>query len=304
MVNVRASTLTPKTPNSARIDRRCASGGFTMIELLVTIAVIAVLLGISAPALQSVRRNSTSAQCRARLASIGLMHAAYASEHKDMYPTFEYPVDASGVADPILAPEWGVGGGGWLVLPISEIWFWGYQLRPYAAEDPETEVMRTVEALSCPVVHNEWITSLPPEQLEGDVRDPMRPIQNSYVRSTALFTRASAWNDPSAPPDVNAAHAPVRIAEVSFPSSKAVLVEASSHHSRSRARLESAGVEQVNILAADGHVERRRVIDAMTPMGFVGASTGFEQPQIEPDRWIDTGLPYVSTRAGHLGRDW
>ncbi len=275
-----------------------------MIELLVTIAVIAVLLGVSAPALQSVRRNSISAHCRARLASIGLMHATYASEHQDRYPTFEYPLDLAGVADPILAPEWGAGGGGWLVLPISEIWFWGYQLRPYAAEDPETEVMRTVEALSCPVVHNEWITSLPPEQLDGAVRDPMQPIQNSYVRSAALFTRASAWDDSAPPPDVNAEHAPVRVSEMAFPSSKAVLVEASSHHSRSRVRLESASVEQVNILAADGHIERGRVVDALAPVGFVGASTGFEQPPIARDRWIDTGLPYISTRHGHLGRDW
>lgn len=290
--------------NERGIPRLRPPGGFTMIELLVTIAVIAVLLGISAPALQSVRRNTISAQCQARLASIGLMHAAYASEHQDRYPTFEYPVDLNGVADPILAPEWGAGGGGWLLLPISEIWFWGYQLRSHAAEDHDAEVMRTIEALSCPVVYDDWLAGLPLEQLEGAVRDPMQPIQDSYVRSAALFTSASAWNDRSAPPDINAVHAPVRAADVSFPSTKTLLVEASTHHSRSRVRLESAGTERVNILAADGHVERRRVIDASRPAGFVGATTGFERPPIARDRWSETGLAYVSTENGHLGRDW
>ena len=227
------------------------------MELLVSIAIIGALIGISAPALHAVRRRAGVIECETRLASIGAMYDLYAAEHSGALPTFEYPLDLQGVADPVLAPEWGVGGGGWLVLPISEIWFWAYQLRNYAAEDPDEQIFQTVERLSCPVVYSEWLASLPPDQRDGAVRDPMVSPQASYAHSTALFTQRGPWLVHGETPDVNAIHAPAPMSDVVHPSNKAMLVESAAHHGSARTKLEETSAEKFNVLAVDGHVERR-----------------------------------------------
>jgi len=280
--------------------------GFTLIEALVVIGIISVILGILLPTLAMVRRDATTLQCKARLASIGKLYEMYAADHRGRLPTHEYAVDAQGVADPLLVPEWGVGGGGWLILPVSEINFWGYNLRGYVVDDPDRSLLTAVEQLSCPVIFREWFESLPLEQQEGAVQDPMASPQASYSHSVALFTSPGAWSDPDSPPDVNRAHAPVQLSQVAAPSTKTNLVETASHHERRRVRLDQGAPtsEQYNLLAVDGHVQRRSARDAREPAGFVADRTGLERPRIDRDQFADSGIPYISTQRGALGRDW
>ncbi len=54
---------------------------FSLIELLVAIAVMALLVGILLPALATARRVATDAQCRSRLHQVFLAQAAYAADH-------------------------------------------------------------------------------------------------------------------------------------------------------------------------------------------------------------------------------
>lgn len=78
-------TRLPRRPQQARLSRR-ASGGFTLVELLVVIAVIALLVGILLPALAGARRASRATAC---LSSVrGLVQGAllYALDHKDLVP--------------------------------------------------------------------------------------------------------------------------------------------------------------------------------------------------------------------------
>lgn len=279
--------------------------GFTLIEALVVIGIISVILGILLPTLAMVRRDATILQCKTRLASIGKLYEMYAADHRGRLPTHEYAVDAQGVADPLLVPEWGVGGGGWLILPVSEITFWGYNLRGYVVDDPDRSLLTAVEQLSCPVVFREWFESLPLEQQEGAVQDPMSSPQDSYSHSVALFTSPGAWSDPDSPPDVNRAHSSVLMSQVAMPSTKTNLIETASHHGRRRVRLDrERSNEQYNLLAMDGHVERRSALDAREPAGFVADRTGFEHPRIDRRQFADNGIPYISTRNGALGRDW
>ena len=65
---------------------------FTLIELLVVITVISILVGLTIPAVQSVRRTAQSLACKNNLRNIGVAVTNYQSSKKFFPPSFEVPV--------------------------------------------------------------------------------------------------------------------------------------------------------------------------------------------------------------------
>jgi prepilin-type N-terminal cleavage/methylation domain-containing protein/prepilin-type processing-associated H-X9-DG protein len=61
------------------------SKGFTLVELLVVISIIALLLAILMPALSKVRQQSQSLVCKARLSQCHLALTLYAANNDDKY---------------------------------------------------------------------------------------------------------------------------------------------------------------------------------------------------------------------------
>lgn len=55
--------------------------GFTLVELLVTISIIALLIGILLPAIGQARRTAADTECKARLGQIMLAQQMHATDH-------------------------------------------------------------------------------------------------------------------------------------------------------------------------------------------------------------------------------
>src|SRR5687768_250348 len=69
--------------------RRLMREGFTLVELLVVIGIIAVLIGIILPALSNAREAGKTAQCLSNLRTIGQAVHTYASEQRQwLVPAF------------------------------------------------------------------------------------------------------------------------------------------------------------------------------------------------------------------------
>lgn len=73
--------------------------GFTLVELLVVIGVIAVLIGMLLPALQSARRAANTVKCGSYLRQVGTAFKLYESDYKGYWPASWYCYAPPGTAD-------------------------------------------------------------------------------------------------------------------------------------------------------------------------------------------------------------
>lgn len=59
---------------------------FTLVELLVVVAVIAILFALLLPSLKKAKEAAQSIHCKSNLAQLGKLNYLYASDHKDYLP--------------------------------------------------------------------------------------------------------------------------------------------------------------------------------------------------------------------------
>jgi len=69
--------------------------GFTLVELLVVIGIIALLIGVLLPALSRARDRANKTKCLANLRTLGQAMLMYANAHKDRLPNTNPPLTTS-----------------------------------------------------------------------------------------------------------------------------------------------------------------------------------------------------------------
>jgi prepilin-type N-terminal cleavage/methylation domain-containing protein len=99
--------------------------GFTLVELLITIAIIAVLVAFALPSLGRVRESAANARCTSQIKQVGNAFFSYAADHNGVLPT-----------------AWRMDKG------YRENW--NDYLGPYLAIDDGDQISLSPKALSCP----------------------------------------------------------------------------------------------------------------------------------------------------------
>ena len=94
-------------------------GGFTLVELLVVLAIIAVLIGLLLPAVQKVREAALNTQCKNNLHQMGIAFIGF-HDDRGWFPTGGSNALNSSSADPLDRRQWG----------------WSYQILPYVDQTP------------------------------------------------------------------------------------------------------------------------------------------------------------------------
>ena len=72
--------------HGSTVSARAARPGFSLVDVLVSIAVIGVLISLLVPSLGLVRQTAHQVVCRSNVRQIGLGIAMFADEHKDAVP--------------------------------------------------------------------------------------------------------------------------------------------------------------------------------------------------------------------------
>ena len=172
------------------VGRGFGSSGFTLVELLVVVAVIALLVGVLLPALAAARQSGQNLKCQNNLRSWGQAFAIYAVENGGDFPMNNYVPPASSAN------------------PAPKPWYWfdektiaPYLDESFATGERETENRRATvggEIITCPnqpeggrsYSMNYWASG---NAEPGSAGEPFDTNSGSFPTKLFLMTEGWGW---------------------------------------------------------------------------------------------------------------
>ncbi len=261
--------------------------GVTLLELLVSIGVIAVLLGIAAAALRPSVLTARSLTVLAVVRSVGQAAHNYA-EDTGHWPHY---------AEPRLSGAFRNGG---VDMPyFNQQWYWMLTLHPYIGDGEHVqnpEAYSPWHPLREVIKNGTHIIDGPHSQFGAG-----GAVANSIGLSTALFSGAAMWAPVSPTLDVSQL-APVGAAAVAFPSNKLMFYESVPYHLTANAELNGDGVP-----GFAGRIDGRWPVPAV----MVDGSGRIVPPGLIPEPVLNPFYPggqfssrMLNTVNGFLGGDF
>lgn len=254
--------------------------GITLLELLVSVSIIAVLLALAAPALFSTRGAAREKQCLATLRGVGQATHVWANDHRGAFPHLGTPGQLYNVWTD---PESGTIHG-W----FDNSWSWTISMRGYL--DARQRVCPWHPSLDSPNMSEEHHTG------------------SNYALSSALYTNWAMWKETNPITTMDQLR-PVRVAEVAHPSRKAMFVEFIPFH---LAGFDQEAYTAVSLVGAWGrlrHGVNTALVDGSARSPRMNTLESGPRP---PDPFLldpkDEGdfmpFPLITTRDGFLGADF
>ena len=191
-------------PFSSSAPRR--RRGFTLVELLVVVGIIALLMSILLPALNKARENARQVKCANNMRQIWMACLMYANENKDKLPipprveNFSSSILAPGIAI-MMDPNGNIGG----IYDYNQGTLWPYISKSIQARQ---------DVFNCP-------TDL----------DAFRPVSRGTINYTASYQRnfTYSWNALVRGQDADTSTwlkpTGIRLASIVMPGQKITLVE-------------------------------------------------------------------------------
>lgn len=182
---------------------------FTLVEVLVTIAVIAVVLSLAAAGMMRTKRTAIATKCAANLRSSATAVLAYTGDYRDAFPiqgAFQLTQSFNTVAY------------GWRDY-FDQSHLWTIPARSYMGDTGANPAQFCAD----PALQRENAASFITDYPEGSV------LHSDFWVSYATFTDPAAWVDDGTPGDARHLRA-VRMSEVVYSSQKGLLIEPHAWH--------------------------------------------------------------------------
>ncbi len=205
-----AATLISSRPGTslpARLPppRRHAGAGFTMIEMLVVIVVLAVLLALALPLLASSRQAGKDAKRLSDMRQIGAAVVAYAKDYEDGFPYIGTPGDPTAPikVDGVLVPA---------IYFRAHAMYWANLIWPHYLDAPRAFMERPE------VQRHLSLNGVPPDTL----------ILTEIMLTHAAAADAVYWTDDENDEPVSLEfhhYRGMKLSDVFFPSRKGMLMD-------------------------------------------------------------------------------
>lgn len=272
-----------RPPQPLRNSPASGPQAFTIVELLISISVLAVLVAIAVPAIRAAAQASRAATCLATIRGANRAIAVHTNDHKGLYPylpkrpTLDDAWDNAGVSKDY----------------FSQFSYWPRAMLSYLGDgrDPSPA------AAYCP-----WSPHTGRFRREPASNNPINiPADGThptaYYMSSAMFSNWRLWT--KTPVVDQSVLVPVRVDEVTHPSKKLGLIEGIPWHLQDRRHdneiISLSFTHAAPIALADGSARLARA-RSLTEDGLI---VNPFYPSTEPEYII----PWIHTRDGAKGRD-